>query len=124
MLASLKGDAISERIARTIWKRTPKGSFVYWVEHKGTFKSERNRLEALAWAQAIDALYEALGDSAWDLEAMEMMVRRFLAVHSADSSGNWALAKQLEMASRSDTLMPSSMLQKVFLAPCRSLCDR
>jgi hypothetical protein len=114
MLASLKGDAVPERIARVIWKRAPHHSFVYWAEEKAQFKSDRNRLEALAWASAIDALIESLDEAAFEEEALEIMVRRFLAVHSADSSGNWMLAKQLEMASRSDTLMPSSMLQKIF----------
>jgi hypothetical protein len=114
MLSSLKGDTIPERIARSIWRRLPGDSFKHWVEHVATFKSDRNRLEVLAWASAIDALHESLGARAWDEEAMELMVRRLLAVHSADSSNNWTLAKQLEMASRSDTLMPSSMLQRVF----------
>ena len=114
MLSSLKGDTIPQRIARSIWKRLPGPDFTHWVEKHASFKSDRNRLEVAAWASAIDALYESLGDSAWKEEAMELMVRRLLAVHSADSSGNWMLAKQLELASRSETLMPSSMLQKVF----------
>jgi hypothetical protein len=114
MLSSLRGDTIPERIARKIWKRVPGGKFKHWVEQQAECKSVRNRQELLSLASAIDAFHASLGSSAWKEEGMEILVRRFLAVHSADSSGNWMLAKQLEMESRSDTLMPSSMLQRVF----------
>ena len=45
---------------------------------------------------------------------MEMLVRRLLAVHAMDTSGNMNIARSIEYNSYSDTLLDAPMLKSIF----------
>ena len=108
---SLTGDALGRPIAKKIRSRLPCATWTTYVDSFATFNHIRNEKECRSLALSLDQ-FEMSGVS-YSTVPMEIMVRRFLAVQSADTSGNWGLAEAIAFNERGQTLMPASMLAKV-----------
>ncbi len=94
-----------EHISFSVLKAA-KFKMVQWVED-AEFKHERNRYECLQLAKSIDFLLRGNIN-----EAIEVLVRRLVGVHSADASGDWNMCSALEYDSHRETLLSPSLLNR------------
>ena len=97
-----------ERIAPTVLAEARVyGSMVAWVRST-EWKHTRNLNECRALAAAIDKLVEE--GVSQDSVGVEMLVRRVMGVHMADSTGNWGVCDALQWSGPNSSLLPRSTL--------------
>jgi hypothetical protein len=84
-------------------------SFVGWASSI-TWNVQRNRHEAMVWAEALDLLISDGALLQWI--SVEMMCRRLAGLGLADSTGDWTLVNSTALASPSDTLLPREELRR------------
>lgn len=88
----------SDRIAQTALQRalTNHQTVSAYIESK-PFKHARNKREAMNLAKAIDCAIYSLGiDEAKKQMFMEVLLRRLAAITTAERTGNWDAARELE----------------------------
>lgn len=118
---SLRKEALNRPIARATWRRlAPSGqprSFLHWVERVAQWKSTRNSREAASLAHALDELIcpsnSARRASFTRSRGLEILVRRLVAVHTADTYGSWDVSQAIELNGRTVSLLPDAQVQRV-----------
>ena len=83
------------------------GSMVAWVR-SAEWKNARNLNECRAAAGVIDKLLEEGIQE--DSIGLEMLIRRVMGVHLADSTGNWGVCDALQWSGPNSSLLPRAAL--------------
>lgn len=108
-LVKAHADAMDERerIGPDMMRKCPNG-MAEWIRQQ-TFVKDRNKREALVFAQACDALWVHKDPAL----ALEIMVRRCIGLKESDAKNDWNICSALEWDDSHVSILPHSVMSKV-----------
>jgi hypothetical protein len=112
--STLTLNRIEDSIATAILRRVPLGQSMtqYFYGIKDTLKSKRTCHEMEVLAQGLDALIDE-GVVPGASIGFEVFIRRFAALQTADTTGNYAIADALSFSGHSVSLLPTTTLSAI-----------